>query len=130
MSKQSLSASERINILLDESSFVEVGAYVEARSTDFNIQNKETPKDGVITGYGVIGDKLVYVYSQDASVLGGAVGEMPVSDYRRLLMHLMHSADFISSRRWLQELYHRLLQSLVIVAAVQRSSLHFRILTI
>ena len=76
MSKQSLSASERINILLDESSFVEVGAYVEARSTDFNIQNKETPKDGVITGYGVIGDKLVYVYSQDASVLGGAVGEM------------------------------------------------------
>ena len=76
MSKQSLSAAERINALLDDSSFVEVGAYVEARSTDFNIQKNETPKDGVITGYGVIGDKLVYVYSQDASVLGGAVGEM------------------------------------------------------
>ena len=70
------SASERIAALLDDSSFVEIGAYVTARSTDFNIKDFETPKDGVITGYGVIGDKLVYVYSQDASVLGGAVGEM------------------------------------------------------
>ncbi|MCR5148641.1 MAG: carboxyl transferase [Eubacterium sp.] len=76
MSKQGLSASERIACLLDDSSFVEVGAYVEARSTDFNIKKCDTPKDGVITGYGLIGDKLVYVYSQDASVLGGAVGEM------------------------------------------------------
>ena len=76
MSNQGLSASERIACLLDDSSFVEVGAYVEARSTDFNIPNCETPKDGVITGYGLIGNKLVYVYSQDASVLGGAVGEM------------------------------------------------------
>lgn len=76
MSKQGLSASERIACLLDDSSFVEVGAYVEARSTDFNINDRETPKDGVITGYGLIGEKLVYVYSQDASVLGGAIGEM------------------------------------------------------
>ena len=74
--KLSLSASERIAALLDDSSFVEVGAYVTARSTDFNIQENDTPGDGVITGYGVIGSKLVYVYSQDARVLGGAVGEM------------------------------------------------------
>ncbi len=74
--KLTMSASDRINALLDDSSFVEVGAYVTARSTDFNMQETETPKDGVITGYGVIGDKVVYVYSQDASVLGGAVGEM------------------------------------------------------
>lgn len=72
----SMSASERINALLDDSSFVEVGAYVTARNTDFNIQEKDTPKDGVITGYGVINGKLVYVYSQDVTVLGGAVGEM------------------------------------------------------
>ncbi len=74
--KLSLSASDRINNLLDDSSFVEVGSYVTARATDFNMQENDTPKDGVITGYGVINGKLVYVYSQDASVLGGAIGEM------------------------------------------------------
>lgn len=74
--KLTMSASDRINALLDDASFVEVGAYVTARNTDFNMQEKDTPKDGVITGYGVVGDKVVYVYSQDASVLGGAVGEM------------------------------------------------------
>lgn len=74
--KLTLSASDRINALLDDSSFVEVGAYVTARSTDFNMQENDTPKDGVITGYGVINEKLVYVYSQDATVLGGAIGEM------------------------------------------------------
>ncbi len=74
--KQTLSASDRINTLLDDASFVEVGAYVTARSTDFNLGDKDTPKDGVITGYGLIDEKLVYVYSQDASVLGGAIGEM------------------------------------------------------
>lgn len=74
--KLSLSASDRISALLDDSSFVELGAYVTARSTDFNIQDKDTPKDGVITGYGVIDGNLVYVYSQDAKVLGGSIGEM------------------------------------------------------
>ena len=74
--KLSLSASDRIAALLDDSSFVEVGAYVTSRNTDFNMQENDTPKDGVITGYGVINGKLVYVYSQDASVLGGSVGEM------------------------------------------------------
>jgi len=70
------SASNRINALLDESSFVEVGAYITARSTDFNMTDKETPADGVVTGYGTIDGSLVYVYSQDASVLGGSLGEM------------------------------------------------------
>ena len=75
MSNQT-SASNRINALLDENSFVEVGAYITARSTDFNMADKETPADGVITGYGTIEGNLVYVYSQDASVLGGSLGEM------------------------------------------------------
>ncbi len=70
------SASSRIAGLLDENSFVEVGAYVTARATDFNMTVKETPADGVVTGYGTIGGCLVYVYSQDASVLGGSMGEM------------------------------------------------------
>ncbi len=70
------SASTRIAALLDENSFVEVGAYVTARSTDFNMTEQETPADGVVTGYGTIGGCLVYVYSQDASVMGGSMGEM------------------------------------------------------
>lgn len=69
-------ASRRIAALLDEGSFVEIGGAVTARNTDFNLQAKETPSDGVITGYGVIDGNLVYVYSQDATVLKGAVGEM------------------------------------------------------
>lgn len=70
------SASSRISALLDENSFVEVGSYITARATDFNMADKETPADGVITGYGTIDGSLVYVYSQDAAVLGGSVGEM------------------------------------------------------
>ncbi len=70
------SASSRIHALLDENSFVEVGAYVTARSTDFNMTSKETPADGVVTGYGTIDGCLVYVYSQDAAVMGGSMGEM------------------------------------------------------
>ena len=69
-------ASTRIAALLDEGSFVEIGGAITARTTDFNMQQKETPADGVITGYGVIDGNLVYVYSQDASVLKGAIGEM------------------------------------------------------
>ena len=71
-----LSARERITSLLDDNSFVEVGAFVTKRSTDFNLQQKEAPADGVITGYGVINGNLVYVYSQDATSMGGSVGEM------------------------------------------------------
>jgi len=69
-------ASQRIAALLDENSFVEIGARITARATDFNMKQTQTPSDGVITGYGVIDGNLVYVYSQDVSVLGGSVGEM------------------------------------------------------
>ena len=69
-------ASQRIAALLDDNSFVEIGAMVTARATDFNMKPTETPSDGVVTGYGVIEGNLVYVYSQDASVMNGSVGEM------------------------------------------------------
>ena len=69
-------ASQRIAALLDAGSFVEIGGAVTARTTDFNMQEKETPGDGVITGYGVIDGNLVYVYSQNPEVLNGAIGEM------------------------------------------------------
>lgn len=70
------SASKRIELLLDDNSFVEVGSYITARSTNFNIAEQETKADGVITGYGTIEGNLVYVYSQDSTVMGGSVGEM------------------------------------------------------
>lgn len=70
------SASKRIDTLLDDNSFVEVGSYVTARSTNFNMTSQEPKADGVITGYGTIDGNLVYVYSQDASVMGGSIGEM------------------------------------------------------
>ncbi len=76
MSTTSSLASKRIESLLDENSFVEIGALVTARATDFDLKLNETPSDGVVTGYGVINGNLVYVYSQDASVLNGSVGEM------------------------------------------------------
>lgn len=70
------SARTRIEAILDDSSFVEIGAGIKARATDFNIQEKAAPSDGVITGYGTINENLVYVYSQDAAVLNGSIGEM------------------------------------------------------
>ena len=75
-STQPAVARERINMLLDANSFVEFGAFVKQRSTDFNAANFNTPADGVVTGYGTIENRLVFVYSQDNTVLGGSVGEM------------------------------------------------------
>lgn len=77
-------ASQRIAALLDDNSFVEIGAMVTARATDFNLKQTETPSDGCVTGYGVIDGNLVYVYSQDASVLGGSIGEMHAKKITRI----------------------------------------------
>ncbi|HOA79598.1 MAG TPA: carboxyl transferase domain-containing protein, partial [Defluviitaleaceae bacterium] len=68
-----LFARERIEKFLDENSFVEMGLFVKHRNTDFNMSQKETPADGVVTGYGTVEGRLVYVYSQDSTVLGGSV---------------------------------------------------------
>lgn len=69
-------AMQRITKLVDESSFMEIGSLVTARSTDFNLADTDTPSDGVITGHGLIDGNLVFVYSQNASVLNGTIGEM------------------------------------------------------
>lgn len=71
-----LSAKDRIAALADENSFVEIGAGVTKRSTDFNMQEKSVPADGVITGYGLIQNNPVFIYSQDVSALNGTIGEM------------------------------------------------------
>jgi len=77
-------ARQRIDRLLDENSFVEIGGQITARNTDFNLSGKKTPSDGVVTGYGVIDDNLVYVYSQDASILNGTIGEMHAKKITKL----------------------------------------------
>ncbi|MGN0141096.1 MAG: acyl-CoA carboxylase subunit beta [Roseburia sp.] len=69
-------AMQRILKLVDENSFMEIGSLVTARNTDFNLANTETPSDGVITGHGLVDGNLVFVYSQDAAVLNGTIGEM------------------------------------------------------
>ena len=69
-------AMQRIAKLVDENSFMEIGSLVTARSTDFNLTAAKTPSDGVIIGHGLIDGNLVFVYSQDASVLNGTIGEM------------------------------------------------------
>ncbi|MCY4051428.1 MAG: acyl-CoA carboxylase subunit beta [Gammaproteobacteria bacterium] len=73
--KGKLTARERINVLLDEGSFEEWDIFVEHRSTDFGMEDKSIPGDGVITGYGTINNRIVFVYSQDFTVFGGSLSE-------------------------------------------------------
>ncbi len=73
--KGKLSARERLHFLLDEGSFEEIGMLVAHRSTDFGMEKVHYPGDGVVTGYGTIGGRLVYVFSQDFTVFGGSLSE-------------------------------------------------------
>jgi propionyl-CoA carboxylase beta chain len=72
--KGKLTARERIEILLDEGSFREMDHFVTHRATDFGLDKKKPLGDGVVTGYGTIDERLVYVYAQDFTVLGGSLG--------------------------------------------------------
>jgi acetyl-CoA carboxylase carboxyltransferase component len=74
--KGKLTARERLNLLLDPNSFVELDAFVVHRCTDFGIEKRKVLGDGVITGYGTIDGRLVYVYAQDFTFIGGSLGEM------------------------------------------------------
>lgn len=73
--KGKLTARERIQILVDEGSFQELGMLVSHRSHDFGMEKEKYPGDGVVTGYGTIGGRLVYVFSQDFTVFGGSLSE-------------------------------------------------------
>jgi len=73
--KGKLTARERLALLLDEGSFEEWDKFVEHRCTDFEMQEKKIPGDGVVTGYGTINGRLVFVFSQDFTVFGGALSE-------------------------------------------------------
>ena len=69
-----LTARERLALLFDVGSFVEVNKLAESQSVDFGMQEKKVPGDGVVTGYGNIAGRLVFAYAQDVTVLGGSVG--------------------------------------------------------
>ena len=90
-------ARERLAALLDEGSFVEVDAFVETRSIDFDMQKKKIPGDGVVTGYGTIDGRLVFVASQDFTVIGGSLGEMHAKKITKVMdMAMKMGAPFIS----------------------------------
>jgi propionyl-CoA carboxylase beta chain len=71
-----LTARERIEILLDPDSFEEMDAFIEHRCQNFGMQDKIFPGDGVVIGHGTINGRMVFVYSQDFTVIGGSLGEM------------------------------------------------------
>ena len=75
-SKGKLNARERIESLLDKGSFVEIDAFVTHRCLNFGMEKQKIPGDGVITGYGTIDKRKVYVYAHDFSVFGGTIAEM------------------------------------------------------
>ncbi len=70
-----LTARERVHFLLDANSFEEIGALVTHRCTDFGMENQQFLGDGVVTGYGTINGRLVYVFAQDFTVFGGSLSE-------------------------------------------------------
>ncbi len=73
--KGKLTARERLDLLLDEGSFVELDRFVTHRATDFGLADQVVPGDGVVTGHGRIDGRLVYVFSQDFTVFGGSLSE-------------------------------------------------------
>ncbi|MCH6264468.1 acyl-CoA carboxylase subunit beta [Neobacillus citreus] len=80
-----LTARERIDLLLDEDTFVELNPFIQHRATNFGMDKIEAPGEGVVTGYGKIDGRPVYVFSQDFTVFGGALGEMHALKIARIM---------------------------------------------
>ena len=83
--KGKLTARERLHLLLDDGSFEEIGMLVEHRSTDFGMERQKFLGDGVVTGYGTIGGRLVYVFAQDFTVFGGSLSETHAEKICRIM---------------------------------------------
>lgn len=94
--KGKLTARERLHFLLDENSFEEIGMFVTHRSTDFGMENEKYYGDGVVTGYGTIAGRLVYVFSQDFTVFGGSLSETHAEKICKVMdMAMKHGAPLI-----------------------------------
>jgi propionyl-CoA carboxylase beta chain len=87
--KGKLTARERLDVLLDEGSFEEWGMFVEHRSADFGMAEQKIPGDGVVTGYGTINGRLVFVFSQDFTVFGGSLSEAHAEKICRIMDQAM-----------------------------------------
>lgn len=74
-----LTARERLNLLFDAGTFVEMDAFVKHRCTNFGMEKTDAPAEGVVTGYGRVNGRVVYAYAQDFTVVGGSLGEMHAS---------------------------------------------------
>ncbi|MBL4862427.1 MAG: acyl-CoA carboxylase subunit beta [Crocinitomicaceae bacterium] len=91
-----LTARERITLLVDEGSFNEIGRFVEHRATSFGLEKNKIPGDGVVTGYGRVHGRLVYIYSQDFTVLGGSLSETHAAKICRVMdLALQNGAPII-----------------------------------
>ena len=88
--KGKLTARERIELLLDEGSFEEWDMFVEHRCTDFNMERQTIPGDGVVTGYGTINGRVMFVFSQDFTVFGGALSEAHAEKICKIMDHAMN----------------------------------------
>ncbi|MGB3367091.1 MAG: carboxyl transferase domain-containing protein [Acidaminobacteraceae bacterium] len=84
-----LTARERINLLFDESTFVEIDAFVKHRCTNFGMEKVDAPAEGVVTGYGMVDGRLVYAYAQDFTVVGGSLGEMHAAKICKVMDNAM-----------------------------------------
>ena len=94
--KGKLTARERIQLLLDEGTFCEIGAFVTHRSTDFGMEKQQFLGDGVVTGYGKVSGRLVYVFSQDFTVFGGSLSETHAEKICKIMdMALANGAPLI-----------------------------------
>lgn len=90
-------ARERLALLFDEGSFVEVDAFVETRGIEFDMQKKKIPGDGVVTGYGTVDGRLIFASAQDFTVIGGSLGEMHAKKITKVMdMAMKMGAPFIS----------------------------------
>ena len=87
--KGKLTARERLDLLLDDNSFEEWDMFVEHRCTDFDMQQQQIPGDGVVIGYGTINGRLVFVFSQDFTVFGGALSEAHAEKICKLMDQAM-----------------------------------------
>jgi len=87
--KGKLTARERIEVLLDQDSFEEIGMFVEHNCVDFGMAETKIPGDGVVTGSGTINGRLVFVYSQDFTVFGGSLSERHAEKICRLMDNAM-----------------------------------------
>ena len=83
--KKRLTARERVEYLLDEGSFEEIGMLVTHRTTDFGMDKEVIYGDGVVTGYGTINGRLVYVFAQDFTVFGGSLYETHVENICKVM---------------------------------------------